>query len=309
MNDTLVFTRYPATTGISLAYLIESQWGYHGIYVLRFVDGTEYVGKAVDVLNRFRWHARHQRDSIVSLDFAPVTRASLDQLELLTIRWRKEEGAQLRNIRLMRSPGQNVVPTHWLPHSYPVSFRILSPDAPQMNNSEGTGSADADLMRSYSRFVERPQAKTVVEVLAAYIRTLLPLPARTEGRVWVVTALPRSDDGMHRLACLTIQNMQMLTLFDDEKGGMSALLHLAASPKLSARYEAKDYWRESDNTRTRLVRLPPDVLIQALNEDPEFRVAASGAVAMWLESGPSLISRFHCWPLADALYGHISRST
>lgn len=309
MNDALVFTRYPATTGISLAYLIDSQWGYHGIYVLRFVDGTEYVGKAVDVLNRFRWHARHQRDTIVSLDFAPVRRASLDQLELLTIRWRKGEGAQLRNILLMSSPGQNVVPTHWLPHSYPVSFRILSPEAPQMNNFERGGSADADLMRSYARLVERPQAKIVVEVLAAYIRASLPLPARTEGRVWVVTALPRSDDGMRRLACLTIQNMQMLTLFDDERGGTYALLNLAASPKLSTRYEAKDFWRESDNTRTRLLRLTPEVLIQALNEDPEFRAAASGAVAMWLDRGPSLISSFHCWPLADALYAHISRST
>lgn len=178
-----------------------------------------------------------------------------------------------------------------------------------MNNFERGGSADADLMRSYARLVERPQAKIVVEVLAAYIRASLPLPARTEGRVWVVTALPRSDDGMRRLACLTIQNMQMLTLFDDERGGTYALLNLAASPKLSTRYEAKDFWRESDNTRTRLLRLTPEVLIQALNEDPEFRAAASGAVAMWLDRGPSLISSFHCWPLADALYAHISRST
>ncbi|VXC53606.1 conserved hypothetical protein [Arthrobacter sp. 9AX] len=309
MNDALVFTRYPATTGISVAYLLESQEGYHGIYVLRFADGTEYVGKAVDVLNRFRWHARHQHDSIVSLDFAPVTRASLDQLELLTIRWRKEEGAHLRNILLMGSHEQNVAPSHWLPHSYPVSFSILDPKASQINNFARNGSAGADLVRSYARLVQHPHAEIVIEVLAAYIRASLPSPARTEGRVWVVTALPRSDDGMRRLACLTVQNMQMLTLFDDERGGIYALLNLAASPKLSTRYDAKDFWRESNATKTRLLRLAPEVLIRALNEDREFREATSGAVTMWLNRGPSLISRFHCWPLADALYAHISRST
>ncbi|MFF1254800.1 hypothetical protein ACFVYC_20205 [Pseudarthrobacter sp. NPDC058329] len=308
MHEELTFRRFPVTTGISLAYLLEDTDSYHGIYILHFADGKEYVGQAVDFLSRYRVHSRRYGSRITAIDFAPVIRPGLDQFEILTIHWRQREGADLLNILLKNTLADYRLPDHWMPQQYPITFRLLPHQIPDQKLRGQDASADLQGLKNYVRLIEHPRSTEAIEALAVFLGSTIRDPAKTEGSNWVVTAVPRSDDGRRRLACLTFQNMHLLTLFDSGRGEIYATANIVPSPVLSTRYKGEDQWHEADHVMLREVRLQPRLLIQALKEDPCFVTAARNAVSLWASRGASVINRQHCWPLADALLAHIYRS-
>lgn len=309
-DKVLEFTHYPATTGISLAYLIDERHERRGVYVLTFSDGTEYVGQAADVLTRFRTHARKFGTDIVCVDFAPVSRPNLDTLEVLTIRWRLGEGAKLRNKLMIRQKSYDVPQNHWLPQTYPLSFRIVAADAySEADDHSGRVARDAEPLRDFARLREHREADRVIAALAAFVQHGVPLPALTEQRAWVVTAMQRSDDGLRRLACLTVQNLQLLTFVDDVRGQTHAEINLAPWPRVDSRYQAQDFDYQSVNGIMQHASLWPETVVEALAQDQDFRSAARTAASGLLHKGPSLIGRFHCRPLADAIYANIYRTS
>lgn len=190
MSESLTFTRYPATTGISLSYLMDARQENRGIYILKFSDGTEYVGKAADMLSRFRTHARHSKEDIISVDFAPVLRSNLDTLEFVTIRWRQGEGARLRNILMAGSASTSRRPDHWLPGSYPLAFRVLSLETNEQPQQLRRAWSDDNAMRSYARLLGHPSADSVINAMAAFLHYGMSLPVLSEQQIWVVTAVP-----------------------------------------------------------------------------------------------------------------------
>lgn len=103
--------------------------------------------------------------------------------------------------------------------------------------------------------------------------------------------------------------MQLLAFFDDVKRGTYAAVNLSPSPKIGLNYGAEDFQCESPHGTMQRVYLKPEILIESLDEDPDFRAAARNAVSNCFGRGPSIIGRFHCWPLADAIYASITRST
>jgi hypothetical protein len=310
MSELLTFTRYPATTGISLAYLIDPHEERQGIYFLTFSDGTEYVGQAIDVVTRFRVHARHFRDDIIYVDFAPVIRPCLDMLELLTIRWRQEQGAMLRNKLLVRESTNAVEVDHWAARTYPLAFRTGVADLERLTHGpDGRAGIRREALTSFIRLLEHPEADSVIGALASFLQHSMPFPVPKEQSDWVVTALPRSDDGVRRLACLTVENMQLLTFFEGTGRGVRAAINLAPSPRIASHYGAKELNFQTANGIMQRVHLRPETLIQALNEDPDFRAAAREATSSLIGKGPSMIGCFHCRPLANAMYASIFRST
>ena len=309
MSEILEFTQYPVTTGISLAYLFSRNQARHGIYILTFSDGSEYVGQTTDVLSRFRTHSRQFGLEIVGVQFAPVLRSSLDTLEALTIRSRQDEGTQLRNKNLIGLSTNRSQPEHWLPSTYPLVIRTH----PYEENMLASGHRElavpmAEPFRNYSRLNQHPKAQIVIDALAVFLQHSVPIPAHSEQQAWVATAVPRSDDGLRRLACLTIQNQHLLTFFDDAKGGTYATINLSQSPRIDPRYKASEIDFKSGSGIMQHARLDVDVVIQALNDDVHFCAAARSAASGLLGRGPSIIRYFHCRPLADAMYASISRS-
>lgn len=310
MNPHLSFTRYPTTTGLSLACFFSQSQERRGIYVLSFTDGTEYVGQAVDILSRYRSHARRYSDAIVCIDFAPTPRLSLDTLELLTIRWRQENGARLRN-RLLVGPVEATHSLdHWTPLTYPLTFAVyaIGSELDAVNRVE-RDTMELQPLRSFARLLERPDAQAIIDALAAYLHHVLPRPGLTEQRSWVVTAMPRSDDGMHRLAGLTIHNVQVLAFIEDNRRSTRVIMNVADRPQLDDRYGAQVVRYHPIHETMQRAQLTLGSAIDALYQDPNLCSAARRAASNLMHGGPSLVSRFHCFPLADAIYASAARRT
>jgi hypothetical protein len=309
MSAQLTFIRYPLTTGLSLGSFFGESKERRGIYVLTFTDGTEYVGQAVDILSRYRSHARRHGDSIVCIDFAPTSRLSLENLELLTIRWRQKNGAKLRNRLLVGPVGAHDHLDHWAPSTFPLSFDVL----PVENRLETFDRVERNRTaiqstRSFVRLITHPDAQSIIDTMALFLYHALPRPGLAEQTSWVVTAMPRSDDGVQRLACLTLHNIQVLTFIDVNSRSTQVIMNLAEKPRLDIRYYPRQVNYHPVHETMQRVQLDERSAIEALYHDPDLSSAVRLTASNLIQRGTSLISGFHCRPLADAIYASAARS-
>ena len=91
----LTFSRWDYTSDLSPTAVLDPA-DPCGIYVLEFVDGSEYVGQAIDVRRRLATHRRTHTD-IVAVRFTPVRRQDLSDSEYALIQDRQARGIALRN--------------------------------------------------------------------------------------------------------------------------------------------------------------------------------------------------------------------
>uniref|UniRef100_UPI0034E26026 hypothetical protein n=1 Tax=Demequina subtropica TaxID=1638989 RepID=UPI0034E26026 len=70
-----------------------------GVYRLRFADGSEYIGKSVNMHRRVHSHARRDwGSSIVSVSHQTMTRDAIHAAERNAIRRADRAGVSLRNV-------------------------------------------------------------------------------------------------------------------------------------------------------------------------------------------------------------------
>ncbi len=280
-----------------------------GIYVLRFADGDEYVGQARNVLTRFRTHVRSWADPIVALDFAPIPVAELDQTERRVIQSKEQEGVRLRNSALVGLPMVDAAVDFVVTRAEQEEWLSgVDPDADVSDRCLHSVGRD----RSAKNVVvlsERPYYDLLLDILAAYVRQVIPAPDRTEQRFWCVTAMPSTarTATWQRVAAITVNNVETLVIGEStERDGtvyLDGFLNVAPGLRLPSSLEI-----ETDEYRTvgEVQRIQAEAaFLEFAVHHPLVRDAARITAMGLLRKGTSMMGRYHCIPLADDIFDRI----
>ena len=277
-----------------------------GIYVLRFRDGSYYVGKATDVTSRYRDH-RDSKDPIEEMAFREVSKRNLDRVEQDTICALECLRVPLKNIALTRggaSPDR--LSNAWATDE---ELRHFSTDR---SWNDLTGAAIDDPVRRsklhdrFQQLVSRPDAATIVEAFGLYVLRCIPFPARTVYRRWVISALP-GGYYPHALANLSIGWQWACVAFEGDDGpflqvyARGSVLKRAFGRNLENLagcevHVATEVMGGTDQLR--LVCRPAE-LSDLLSKAPVVYALREVAIDLMQRSTP--YTQFHCFDLGDAV--------
>jgi hypothetical protein len=169
----------------------------------------------------------------------------------------------------------------------------------------------------FDRLSIHPDFERIVAFVTRYLDLFVPAPASTEVAHWVITSLPSTMKTRlwHRLICLSINNVEVLTIGEQFDGECWTTLGFMSANPSNRHPDAL----LTPAVRSRGVFLAPawyktvgpvyqvgfDSLdgLQAALEDDEI-LELVGAVAMRLmRRGRGLYGRFHDYNLADRVLG------
>ena len=195
-----------------------------GIYCYEFTDGTCYVGKSVDMVERYAQHLheyKHRPDfegvGIATAYFAIVDAAcddaELDELETIAIAAAEAKGCELRNLLKVGRPGGDAgllldMDGHGM-RSLPWGRADRSCGLPAAELGEPTASQ----RERFERLCHLPEREAILDVLALYAGTVLQEPANTAGLYWTATAYPSRK--RMPAACVTCGTLETLVVFAD----------------------------------------------------------------------------------------------
>ena len=195
-----------------------------GIYRYEFTDGTTYVGKSVDMVERYAQHLheyRHRPDfagvEVAAAYFASVDEdcgdAELDELETSAIAAAEAEGCDLRNLLKVGRPGGS-------------SGLLLDMDGREMRSlpwdradrtsvlpAAELGEPTASQRERFEGLCRLPEGEALLDVLALYAGTALQEPANTAGLYWTATAYPSRK--RTPAVCVTCGTLETLVIFAD----------------------------------------------------------------------------------------------
>lgn len=282
-----------------------------GIYVLHFADGYEYVGQARNVLTRFRTHARTWAHPILALDFAPVPAEELDVTERRVIQAKEQEGVRLRNSALVGLPrgeaAVDVVVARAAQEEWLSGVDVRADVSARCMEAAGRDRS----ARNFRTLAERPYYDLLLDVLAAYVRQVIPAPDHTEQRFWCVTAMPSTGRtaAWQRVAAITVNNVETLVVGesseDDGTVYFDGFLNVAPGLRLpsSLKVETAEY-----RTVGEVQRIQSEAaFLEFAVHHPLVRDAARITAMGLLRKGTSMMGRYHCTPLADDLFDRIQR--
>ena len=199
-----------------------------GIYFYVFDDGTAYVGKSVDMVERFVQHAheyRHRGD----FDGAEISRAyfasvgedvdavELDDLETDAIRRAEAAGYSLRNKLKCGRPGGDADAVLDLREDRMLLLPWNRSDKADPLVPAELPEATASQADRFARLMALPERGELLDALSVYVRETMPEPAHTAGLYWAANAFP----SRRRVpaVCVTCGTMEALVVFAD--GGRS----------------------------------------------------------------------------------------
>ncbi len=196
-----------------------------GIYMYRFTDGTYYVGKSVNMVDRYVQHIHEYRHAGGSggqiVDYAwfaalpaDASAKELDDAETSTIIWAESQGYDLRNkLKTNRPQGGSdaIVRLHegaGLRLPWNRADRTLS-TLPAVALPVPT----VGQRRRYDMLSSRPEYDGLIGVLSRYVEQTIAEPQATVGRLWCVSALPSTNRlTAPRLVCVTIARVETLVV-------------------------------------------------------------------------------------------------
>ena len=195
-----------------------------GIYRYKFTDGTWYVGKSVDMVERYAQHLheyKHRPDfadvGIAAAYFASVDAAcgdeELDRLETAAIADAEAEGRDLRNLLKVGRPGGSA---GLLLDIDGREMRSLPWDRGKRTSAlpaAELGEPTASQRERFERLRRLPEGETLLDALALYAETALQEPANTAGLYWTATAYPARK--RTPAACVTCGTLETLVVFAD----------------------------------------------------------------------------------------------
>ncbi len=163
-----------------------------GIYILHFTNGEFYVGKSINVIDRFAQHARNYHD-IDKISFKQAIKSKLDEEEKRVTKLLESNGILLRNI-------QNVTFSYGETDFDKVMNRNLQEqwlNDLTFNDLEGVRTDNLSLRSKYrSKYVEftrLPFADEILHVTSAYVKTCIPAVKRGEISFWSCSCLPKKS--------------------------------------------------------------------------------------------------------------------
>ncbi len=279
-----------------------------GIYVLRFADGSCYVGQASDILTRFASHRRHWPTPIVELDFATMPRADLDRAERETIQHLERSGEALMNSALVGLPKgpaaldvtiERIQQEEWLIEGQ-QEYDIGDRHRRAVHRSQRLKDDKFRLLSS------RPDFEVLRTVLACYMAFVLPWPHLTEQRFWAVTSLPSTNKSRthHRLSAFSVNNVETLVVFENLEGEnwyVEGFINLAPTER----------WAADDSVRRHPYRTVGEVdsyyfsgyqQLWELLDNPLVLMPAQRLALGLMRKGNGMMSRYHDTDLADSLF-------
>jgi hypothetical protein len=281
-----------------------------GIYVLHFADGYEYVGQARNVLTRFRTHVRSWAYPIVTLDFAPVPAERLDEMERQVVQVKEREGVKLRNSALVGLPmGDAAVD---LLITRPQQEEWLDGVDPHADFTDRCMAAESrdHTGKNFATLVAHPHYEVILNVLAAYIRQVIPAPDMTEKKYWYVSAMPSTGrtSTWRRIAAITVNNVETLVTGETTENGevyLDGFLNVAPGLRLPSTLDViETTYRTVGEVQT--IRSQAAFLEFAVHH-PLVRDAARTTAMGLLRKGTSMMGRYHCTPLADDIFHRIQQ--
>ena len=191
--------------------LLASSHGMCGLYVLRFADGTAYVGQSVDIARRFLEH-RRRFDDLVAIEVTPWAREHLDAGEQRLIA-AIEAGCTIRNILHTDRPGGD----NDIAVAITEAQSIILPwdrNARTRPNAPGAHPPGTDRRVEYLRQIG--DLDSLAAIIGIYVHETIPDPTNTVPYLWNVTALPSTarTGGQRRLATLNCGNLETLYITD-----------------------------------------------------------------------------------------------
>jgi hypothetical protein len=329
LDDTLASLGFPKSQPASSANFLTQLRLLRkrcGIYVLHFSSGEYYVGKSIDVAERYAQHSKRWID-ISRLSFKEVEQYRLDDEERWIIGALEERGYFLRNkefISVLR--GESSFDTIMLPEEQRQWVNDLQYHCPTEKRTD-----DPDLKRRYradfQRFERLPFAALVTQILRDYVRLGIPTPDRTEKSFWSCSCMP--SGARHAFVRVNIYKQEVFTA---EAYGDTFLVRifLARSP-LSKLHRIRPFLRTSSGVyraRSRFIRLfskyptlvtlndfyksggqdQLNLAVQGLNDalsllnEPAILSAIRIFNLNLMRKGANLHFESHCFDLADRIF-------
>lgn len=313
----LRFRRWEVPPGVAPSVLFGETLG-PGIYLLEFADGSEYVGQSLHPNTRFATHQR-RFDDIAAVRFTPTARGDLDRVEQQLITVRRAADVQLRNKTLMSQPlGPSAAldsiidqqeQAAWIGLGQDMAEPEISPERIEL--ARRRIQAEPDRLPAPQR--EHPHTLDALESIAAYVYHVIPSPAETESRGWVLSAWPSTNrTKVHRrFSTLSIQNVELLWFMEDltDDGEWLQRTMMNVAPTLPITPEIEDIAEEgSYRTVGPVTRLFFDDWnqVEAVLFAPGVLLAARELALGQLRKGRAMFSRFHSDALADEVFSWIA---
>jgi hypothetical protein len=292
-----------------------------GIYVLYFASGEFYVGQAVDVVRRYVQHRRNYRD-IVKINFKQVLAEHLDTIEQETIEAFESQGYLLRNISLTSIPrGES-------DFDFVMSVRQQNKWLADLDfvDDGGERPINPELRRKYhrryERFLTKPFAKEVIEILRLYLTTGVPAIKRGEISFWSCSCLPTfQNSDVMVYSRMNIFWQEVFTIGSEGKT-LWASWHLALSPlqkifgqdlsRLSKRHRRiylEDHrYKPGGVDQIRLYIEGKDAIMKIIQDKDILRAVRLFNMRL-MKKGACIYNRYHCLGLADNLISDGARNS
>lgn len=306
------FTRWVLDDATALAAILEPDRPRMGIYILEFSDGERYVGQTVDLLSRFASHRRRWPGEIVAVSFLPAERERLNQIERDVISRLAAQGVSLRNIDLVSLPLRSDALDVLVDRQEQAEWLDGRTEPCVIGDRAASAGRRRRARSGYERLRRQDAFDDVVAMLACYVRRCLPWPHVTEGRFWMVTALPSTGrrPDWRRLAAISVNNVETLVIGEalgDGRSRIEGFINVAADTDVSVLDPGVH--QEVSYGPVGAVRQiftdTPDELAAVLAA-PELAGGAARLAMGLLRKGPSMFARFHNDHLADDVFCSIA---
>ncbi len=286
-----------------------------GVYLLTFADGDRYLGRTNDIVTRVGGHSRCYED-ITGVEFLPTPSGDLDatfracEARLGALN-RNHFGEDFDKKRTRRSNTR----------ADPFSERIRWMEE---NLAEGDVSRPPELpdqrertRPNFDRLGAHADFDPLCRLIALFLERVVPAPAATERRNWVITSMPSTARTRvwHRLICLSVNNVEALTIgeqFEGARWTVAGFLSAAATtratrsllPEGAVRkggYIAPAYYQ----TVGKVSQIGFDSLaaLKPLLDSDRVLDLVSELVMRLMWRGTGLYGRFHDYNLADIVLG------
>ncbi|WP_449371788.1 GIY-YIG nuclease family protein [Arthrobacter psychrolactophilus] len=316
---TFLFQSWPIGGAESLAFRFEFEDSKTGIYVLSFANGDRYVGKSVNVVNRFSTHRRRWPD-ITHIAFRPFSIEELSLREREVLAAVEQGGYRVRNLDLAGRPGGESLLNLVMEEQAQVEWLESNASEPLDSPRYLEAARRAAGLARFQTLSQRDDFPELLSAVAQYVAVSLPWPSQTEGRFWTVAALASTgrSPSWRRLISISAQNAEVLVIGEATESGVKTIagfinLELSAHStiqtwlqrqSLNAVCRSRQYGTIGDVCHMEFTGI--DTLRALLQEGAPIGQAARTLALNLMRKGPSMYTRFHNHHLADAIFNHIA---
>lgn len=298
---------------LSIADLFPKSKHRCGIYLLRFTDGTYYIGQAIDAVRRFTQHRKNYSD-IESYWFQAMSREFLDNVEQKLIYKAESLGLLLTN----KTFASNVIGETDLD-------LILNPDeqddwfkdntiAP-ISKNELYHTVDKKFITKYTHRFEllknNSKYRYLHELMTTYVRYCIPKPYNTQLSFWSLSCLPTTKGNFSRYFCLNINAMEVFIAGQERKTEENYCFIVVSKSllsdtyikelkrKYSSLYTYKRSYRAAGEDQITLGFTDSRELCNCLKNELLVRQAAKHLNLRLMRKGATIYSPYHCFDLAN----------